>query len=313
MTEVARNADIAAEAPVAAAIPPRAAVRRRSAKPMIDRYRWWEVVGLYAGIAVFLFFVLSPFIEGFLVSLKPLSQLFSSPYSFWPENGSFQAYFDMWRSVPALGIHIFNSLFISSVVTLIVIAIVVPAAYAFARFEFSGSGLLLGAFLAVNMFSGAVLLIPLFRLMRSLGFLNTYWAMIVPGAAFLIPSSIWLLRTYLMRIPRELDEAAWADGASRLYTLRRVILPLAAPGIVVVAIMTFIGAYAQQFIFALTFNSKTEFMPLPIGLFGFFGRQEVLWNELMAASFVGILPVMIVIVFLQRYLVAGLTAGAVKQ
>ena len=304
MTEVARNADIAAEAPVAAAIPPRAAVRRRSAKPMIDRYRWWEVVGLYAGIAVFLFFVLSPFIEGFLVSLKPLSQLFSSPYSFWPENGSFQAYFDMWRSVPALGIHIFNSLFISSVVTLIVIAIVVPAAYAFARFEFSGSGLLLGAFLAVNMFSGAVLLIPLFRLMRSLGFLNTYWAMIVPGAAFLIPSSIWLLRTYLMRIPRELDEAAWADGASR---------PLAAPGIVVVAIMTFIGAYAQQFIFALTFNSKTEFMPLPIGLFGFFGRQEVLWNELMAASFVGILPVMIVIVFLQRYLVAGLTAGAVKQ
>ena len=114
-------------------------------------------------------------------------------------------------------------------------------------------------------------------------------------------------------IPRELDEAAWVDGASRLYTLRRVILPLAMPGIVVVAIMTFIGAYAQQFIFALTFNSKTEFMPLPVGLFAFFGKQEVIWNELMAASFVGILPVMIVIVFLQRYLVAGLTAGAVKQ
>ena len=112
---------------------------------------------------------------------------------------------------------------------------------------------------------------------------------------------------------RELDEAAWVDGASRLYTLRRVILPLAMPGIVVVSIMTFIGAYAQQFIFALTFNSKTEFMPLPVGLFAFFGKQEVIWNELMAASFVGILPVMIVIVFLQRYLVAGLTAGAVKQ
>ena len=80
-----------------------------------------------------------------------------------------------------------------------------------------------------------------------------------------------------------------------------------------IAVMTFIGAYAQQFIFALTFNSKTEFMPLPVGLFAFFGKQEVIWNELMAASFVGILPVMIVIVFLQRYLVAGLTAGAVKQ
>jgi len=171
---------------------------------------------------------------------------------------------------------------------------------------------LLGAFLAVNMFSGAVLLIPLYRLMRSIGALNTYFAMIVPGVAFLIPSAIWLLRTYMMRIPKELDEAAWVDGASRLYTLRRVILPIAMPGIAVVGITTFIGAYAQQFIFALTFNSKTEFMPLAIGLFAYFGRQEVVWNELMAASFVGIAPVLIVIFFLQRYLVAGLTAGAVK-
>lgn len=300
----------AAEATAAA---PKAKIRVASAKPMIDRYKWYEVAAIYAGIAVFLFFVLAPFIEGFLVSLKPLSQLFSRPYNFIPKVWSFDAYFTMWQSVPALGLHIFNSFFISSVVTLIVVVIVVPAAYAFARFNFSGSGLMLAGFLAVNMFSGAVLLIPLFRLMRSMGLLNTYWAMIVPGAAFLIPSSIWLLRTYMLRIPRELDEAAWVDGASRLYTLRRVILPLAMPGIVVVAIMTFIGAYAQQFIFALTFNSKTEFMPLPIGLFAFFGKQEVIWNELMAASFVGILPVMIVIVFLQRYLVAGLTAGAVKQ
>ncbi|WP_172125142.1 MULTISPECIES: carbohydrate ABC transporter permease [unclassified Devosia] len=280
---------------------------------MIDRYQWYEVVAIYSGIALFLFFVLAPFIEGFMVSLKPLAQLFSTPYSFIPRNGSFNAYFDMWSSVPMLGLHIFNSFFISSVVTLIVLVVVVPAAYAFARFRFAGAGMLLGMFLAVNMFSGAVLLIPLFRLMRAMGLLNSYFAMIVPGAAFLIPSSIWLLRTYMLRIPRELDEAAWVDGASRLYTLRRVILPLAMPGIVVVAIMTFIGAYAQQFIFALTFNSKTEFMPLPIGLYAFFGKQEVLWNELMAASFVGILPVMIVIVFLQRYLVAGLTAGAIKQ
>ncbi|MCP8885117.1 carbohydrate ABC transporter permease [Devosia sp. XJ19-1] len=284
-----------------------------ASRPMIDRYRLIEVIGLYAGIAVFLFFVLAPFIEGFLVSLKPLAQLFSTPYSFIPKTWSFDSYVNMWTSVPMLGMHIFNSFFISTVVTMIVVAVVVPGAYAFARFNFAGAGLLLAGFLAVNMFSGAVLLIPLFRLMRTLGLLNTYWAMIVPGAAFLIPSSIWLLRTYMMRIPRELDEAAWVDGASRLYTLRRVILPLAMPGIVVVAIMTFIGAYAQQFIFALTFNSKTEFMPLPIGLFAFFGKQEVVWNELMAASFVGILPVMIVIVFLQRYLVAGLTAGAVKQ
>ena len=190
--------------------------------------------------------------------------------------------------------------------------LVVPASYAFARFEFKGSGQLLGAFLAVNMFSGAVLLIPLFRLMRSMGVLNTYFAMIVPGVAFLIPTAIWLLRTYMLRIPRELEEAAYVDGAGYFYTFRRVVLPLATPGIAVVAITTFIGAYAQQFIFALTFNSKTEYMPLPIGLFAYFGRQEVVWNELMAASFVGIAPAMIVIFFLQRYLVSGLTAGAIK-
>ncbi|QFY62676.1 carbohydrate ABC transporter permease (plasmid) [Rhizobium grahamii] len=280
---------------------------------LINRYKWYEIIGIYVGIAVFLTFVLAPFVEGFLVSLKPLSQLFSSPYRFIPENGSFEAYRTMWISVPGFARYIFNSFFISTIVTAAVLVLVIPASYAFARFEFKGAGVLLGAFLAVNMFSGAVLLIPLFRLMRTLGLLNTYFAIMVPGIAFLIPSAIWLLRTYMMRIPRELDEAAFVDGASHFYTLRRVILPIAMPGITVVAITTFIGSYAQQFIFALTFNSKTEYAPLPVGLFAYFGRQEVVWNELMAASFVGIAPAMIVIFFLQKYLVSGLTAGAVKQ
>lgn len=287
-----------------------------SAKPpvaLIDRYPWYQVVLAYLGIAVFLIFMLAPFVEGFLVSLKPLSQLFSAPYTFWPENGSFHAYVTMWTHVPDFGWYMFNSFFISIVVTVVVLALVVPAAYAFARFDFPGAGLVLGGFLAINMFSGAVLLIPLFRLMRTLGLLNTYAAMIVPGVAFLIPSAIWLLRTYMMKIPKELNEAAYMDGASQLYTLRRVILPIALPGIVVVAITTFIGAYAQQFIFALTFNSKSEYMPLPVGLFAFFGKQDVVWNELMAASFIGIAPAIIVIFLLQRYLVGGLTAGAVKQ
>jgi len=234
---------------------------------MINRYKWYELIGIYAGILLFLTFVLAPFIEGFLVSLKPLSQLFSSPYRFIPEHGSFDAYRTMWTSVPGFGWYIFNSFLISGSITIIVLILVVPAAYAFARFEFRGACLLLGAFLAVKMFSGAVLLIPLFRLMRSFGVLNTYFAMIIPGVAFIIPTGIWLLHTYIRRIPRELDEAAYVDGASQLYTLRRVILPIAMPGITVVAISSFIEAYAQQFIYALTFNSKTEYMPLPVGLF----------------------------------------------
>jgi len=187
-----------------------------SNRPMIDRYRWYEYLAIYAGMALFLTFVLAPFVEGFLVSLKPLTHLFSSPYRFWPDDGSFEAYVTMWEHVPLLGRYIFNSLLISTVATLAVLILVVPAAYAFARFRFPGAGALLGAFLAVNMFSGAVLLIPLYRLMRSMGLLNTYFAMIVPGVAFLIPSAIWLLRTYMLRIPRELDEAAWVDGAGRL-------------------------------------------------------------------------------------------------
>ena len=141
MTDVARSTEVAAvDSP--ASVQPKRRVRGVS-RPMIDRYHWYEVVAIYAGIALFLFFVLAPFIEGFLVSLKPLAQLFSTPYSFIPKVWSFDAYVTMWTSVPALGMHIFNSFFISTVVTIIAVAIVVPAAYAFARFRFAGSGLML--------------------------------------------------------------------------------------------------------------------------------------------------------------------------
>jgi multiple sugar transport system permease protein len=232
---------------------------------------------------------------------------------FLSEGMSFEAYFSMWESVPLLWLYILNSLFIASSVTLLSLVAVIPAAYAFARFEFKGDNIMLGAFLAINMVSGAVLIIPLYRVMMQLGVLNTYMAMIVPGTAFVIPTGIWLLRSYLMRIPRELEEAAWMDGAGRLYTLRRVILPIAMPGIIVVSITSFITAYAQQFLFALTFNRKIELNPLPTGLYQYFGRNEVLWNELMAASLIGILPVMILYLVLQRYIIAGLTAGAIKQ
>ena len=280
---------------------------------MINRYKWWEYIAIYAGIALFLSFILTPFVEAFVVSLRPLDSVFSIPYRFISEDMSFEAYFSMWESVPLLWLYIFNSFFIASSVTLLSLVAIIPAAYAFARFEFKGDNIILGAFLAINMVSGAVLIIPLYRVMMQLGVLNTYLAMIVPGTAFVIPTGIWLLRSYLMRIPRELEEAAWMDGAGRLYTLRRVILPIAMPGIIVVSITSFITAYAQQFLFALTFNRKIELNPLPTGLYQYFGRNEVIWNELMAASLIGILPVMILYLVLQRYIIAGLTAGAIKQ
>ena len=280
---------------------------------MMDRYTKLQVVGLYAAIAVFMLFMLLPFVEMFLASLRPLEHLFRSPYQFWSEDFSFDAYSKMWETVPLLGRYIFNSIFIATSVTFFTMLFVVPAAYAYARLDFPFKGPSLAGFLAVNMFAGAVLLIPLYRVLRAMGLLNTYWSMIVPGVAFLIPTGIWLLRSYLEKIPKELEEAAFVDGASRMYTLRRVVLPLATPGMIVVGVTIFISAYSQQFIFAITFNQTRELQPLPAGLYEFIGYQSVTWNEMMAAALVGVLPVMVIFLFLQKYLVAGLTAGAVKE
>ena len=280
---------------------------------MMDRYTILQTIGIYAAIAVFLIFMLLPFFEMFMASLRSLEHLFRSPYQFWSEDFSFQAYRDMWVTVPLLGRYILNSVFIAFMVTFITMIFVIPAAYAYARLKFPFKAGSLAIFLGINMFTGAVLLIPLYRVLRTLELLNTYWAMIVPGVAFLIPTGIWLLRSYLEKIPVELEEAAYMDGASRMYTLRRVVLPLAVPGLIVVGTAIFIGAYAQQFLFAITFNQTREYQPLPAGLFEFIGYQSVTWNEMMAAALTGVLPVMVIFLFLQKYLVAGLTAGAVKE
>ena len=294
---------------------------------MMDKYSLLHKIGLYTSIALFITFMLLPFVEMFIASLRPLTHLFSRPdvplgetmgfvdfmSRFWSDKMSFQAYRDMWITVPQLPRYIFNSVFLASAVTFISLCFVIPAAYAYARFSFKGKSVSLTLFLAVNMFSGAVLLIPLYKLLRMYGLLNTYWAMIIPGVAFLIPQGIWLLKTFLEKIPYELEEAAFVDGASRLYTLRRIILPLAVPGLIVVGIGIFIGAYAQQFLFAITFNQNRDYMPLPAGIFEFIGYQDVLWNEMMAASLVGVLPVLFIFLFMQKHLIAGLTSGAVKE
>jgi multiple sugar transport system permease protein len=279
----------------------------------MDRYSLLQKIGIYAAIAVFLTFILLPLAEMFRTSLAPMSHLFHEPYELWSDRFSFEAYSAMWVKVPLLGRYIWNSIFIATVVTTLTMLFVIPAAYAYARLDFPLKALTLGTFLSVNMFTGAVLLIPLYRVMMTLHLLNTYWAMIIPGVAFLIPTGIWLLSGYLEKIPRELEEAAYVDGASRLYTLRRVVLPLAVPGLIVVGVSVFIGAYAQQYLFAVTFNQVPELQPLPAGLNQFIGYQSVEWNQMMAAALTGVLPVMIVFFFLQKYLVAGLTAGAVKE
>ncbi len=279
----------------------------------MEKYTFFQKILLYIAITVFMTYILLPFFEMFMASLRPLEHLFRSPYQFWSDDMSLKAYSDIWDTVPLLGRYIFNSVFLATVTTILCMSFVIPAAYSYARFNFRGKRISLGLFLGVNMFAGAVLLIPLYKLLRSLGLLNTYAAMFVPGAAFLVPTGIWLLKAYLEKIPIELEESAYIDGASRMYILRKVMLPLAVPGLILVGVATFIGAYAQQFLFAITFNQKREYMPLPAGIFEFVGYQSVIWNELMAASIVGIVPVLIIFLFLQRYLVEGLTKGAIKE
>ncbi len=274
---------------------------------MIFRYKLWEKFIIYLGIFLFFTFLLLPFIEAFKISLRSTDNLAGGGEL------SFDAYKQMFYTVPLLWRYFLNSIGLALSITVGVLCLSLPAAYAFARYEFKGKISILSSLLAVNMLSGAVLLIPLYRTMRTFGILNTYWAMIIPGIAFLIPTSIWLLRSYILSLPKELEEAAIVDGASSLKVLLYIVLPLAMPGVAVVSIATFIAAYAQQFLFAVTFNNNPEFMPLTQGLYEFFSRQEVEWPQLMAASLTATLPVMIVFMFLQKYLIAGLTAGAVKS
>jgi len=279
----------------------------------MDRYSLPLKIFLYLSIAVFFIFILLPFVEMFYASLRPLKHIFRSPYQFYSDDLSFWAYREMWNTVPLLGRYIFNSFFMAITVTFFTLLFVIPAAYSYARFNFPFKQGSLWILLAVNMFSGAVLLIPLFKLLRYFDLLNTYFAMIVPGIAFCIPTSIWLLKAYFEKIPVELEEAAYCDGASRMDILFRIIAPLSTPGIAVTAIYAFIQAYAQQFLFAITFNSIREYMPIVSGLTEFIGYQSVKWNEMMAASIVGVFPVLIVFIFLQKYIVEGLTAGAIKN
>ena len=279
----------------------------------MNKYNPFEKILIYFGIFVFMTFILLPFIEMFYASLRPLDHLFRSPYQFYSDDLSFWAYQEMWNTVPMLGRYIFNSFFLASCVAILTLIFVIPAAYAYARFKFPAKNTSLYILLAINMFSGAVILIPLYKLLRTLGLLNSYQSMIIPGVAFLIPTAIWLLKSYFEKIPIDLEEAAFVDGASRVQILRHIIAPLSTPGLVVVGIYAFIGSYAQQFLFAITFNQKKEYMPIPSGLYEFIGYTTVKWNEMMAAALVGIAPVLIIFLFLQKYIVAGLTSGAVKN
>lgn len=276
------------------------------------KYSHLEKIGIFFGRTIFLLFLLIPFFEMFTVSLKSLGDVKSIPYRFLPQKFSWENYGDIWKTVPLLWRYILNSFFLGIAVSVVNLCIAVPAGYSFSRFRFFGRKVFLIGLLGLTMFSGTVLLVPLYRLFQSLRILNTYMSIILPGAVFLLPVNIWLLKSYLDNLSYEIDEAVYVDGASVMQTLGYIIIPIIMPSIVVVGIRTFIAAYAQQFIFAITFNRKQELMPITQGLFSFFSRTDVVWNQLMAACIVASLPVLILFLFMQKSIVRGLTTGSLK-
>jgi len=204
-----------------------------------------------------------------------------------------------------------NSVIVAVSTTIITIILSSLAGYSFSRFKFFGGHSLLLLFLITQMFPGALLIIPLFQIIKFLKLLNTLYALVLSHITFSLPLCTWLMKGFFDQIPQELEEAAMIDGCSRISAMIYIIFPLALPGIIAASIFSFIGSW-DEFIFALTFTSSDRVRTLPIGLQRFIGSYEIYWNHLGAASVLTTIPVIILFLFIQKYMVKGLTAGSVK-
>jgi multiple sugar transport system permease protein len=216
----------------------------------------------------------------------------------------------VWKEIP-LATFIKSSLVISLVATIIVIVIAIPAAYYSARNNFRGRSLFLLLVLTTQMFSPTSLVVGIFREIVKFNLVDTYLSLILIYSAFNLAFSIWILSSFFKSIPLEIEEAAAIDGCGRLKTLVRVVLPLALPGIVTAFIFTFIAAW-NEFVIALTLTSSPEREPLTVGLTSLIGQYQVQWNFLFAGSLIAIVPVVILFISIEKWLVGGLTAGSVK-
>jgi len=247
-------------------------------------------------------------------SLKPLQDV-RGAFSWWPSNLTFQPFVDMWTTVP-LARYFVNSLVVSSAATLASLAIAIFASYAVSRYRFRGRSTFTTTVLSTQMFPGVLFLLPLFIIFVNIEqqtgfqFVGTRIGLIITYLTFSLPFSIWMLSGYLDNIPTELDEAARVDGCSPIGALLRVVLPAARPGVIAVAIYAFMTAWGEV-LFASVMTTEAN-RTLAVGIRQYSTQTNVYWNEIMAASLVVSIPVVIGFLLLQRHFVAGLTAGAVK-
>jgi multiple sugar transport system permease protein len=288
-----------------------APIRPRSRK-RIDGWRW-------AGrllLLLMLFYTAMPMLWMLLTSIKSGFAAMQYPPQWWPDEptlASYQKLLDPQNSVGQDFLHFFwNSLFVSTITTILSVAVAVPAAYAFSRFSFPGRNFLFFSVLLRNMFPAVIFLVPLFILMRVLGLINTPGSLILTYMTFGLPLAIWLLKGFYDNIPVQLEQAARIDGATRFRAFVTIVMPLSGPGIIATAIYSFIGAW-NEYIYAYTFLNKNEQLTLPIGIQRFFSENTTDFPGLMAASFMMSVPVVVLFLVLQRYFVRALTEGAVKH
>ncbi|MEV8097483.1 carbohydrate ABC transporter permease [Kitasatospora sp. NPDC085879] len=247
-------------------------------------------------------------------SLKPLQDV-QGPFRWIPSTLTVRPYFDIWKTVP-LGKYFINSIIVAGGATIFSVIVAILAAYGVSRYRFRGRRLFTVTVLSTQMFPGILFLLPLFLIFVNIGnttgvaLYGSRGGLILTYLTFSLPFSIWMLVGYFDSIPRDLDEAALVDGCGPVRALVRIIIPAAIPGIVAVAVYAFMTAWGEVLFASVMTNDETR--TLAVGLQGYATLNDVYWNQVMAASLVVSVPVVAGFLLLQRYLVAGLTAGAVK-
>ena len=245
----------------------------------------------------------------FTTSLKPEGSLLTAMNELWPREFTFKNYWDVWMSGP-FDRYFLNSLGVALVITLGNIFLALMVAYAFVRRSFIGKKLLLGTILLTMMMPAQIVMVPTFIVMKHFGWLNTYWALIIPS--LVLPFNVFLLIQYLKSLPMSLEEAARLDGASPFQILFKIVMPLTKPALAVVGINTFLGAW-NTFLYPFLLTNTTEMRTLPVGLALYKGVHGVDWVHLMAGSCLAAGPVILVFLIFQKLIIAGLTEGAVKE
>ncbi len=247
-----------------------------------------------------------------VTSLKTEQEIFQIPPTIIPEQLNLKSYaaqvetgdFNMFRSFG-------NSILISVGAMLIAVVLAVPASYGIAKYRFKGRGFILLSFLVTQMLPVAVLLTPMFMLFKGMHVYNTPMAAILADATIGIPFSILILKNYFASIPKELEEAAYIDGCNRFSAFIRVLIPIAKPGVMVCAIFSFLYAWGDL-AYGMTFIIDQQKRPITAGIFNFMGQYGTKWSYLTAFAVVTIIPVALIFIFMQKYIISGMTSGAVK-